>query len=298
MNTPRSLELFFIDGRPDGMLTAEMFNWTGHVLKTPRTQIKAALARPEAGFTGVYVLLGEQDGEARAYIGESEDLGQRLRSHVVNKDWWDEAILITSAADNLHKAHVKYLESRLVEMARTVGSITLENGNTPPRSSLSEAAIANMESFLETLLVVLPAIRIDMFLNKARSKTEEFPEHAATNSTPIFELVKLRQGISATAYIANGEVVVQSGSVGRGQWSPGSAGHSYEKMYNDLIETGILLVAGEQATFSQDYAFSSPSAAGAALNGRPTNGPADWKLKSDGRTYRQWEQDQLNESIL
>ena len=25
----RSLELYFIDGRPDGMLTAEVFNWTG-----------------------------------------------------------------------------------------------------------------------------------------------------------------------------------------------------------------------------------------------------------------------------
>ena len=31
----RSLELYFIDGRPDGMLTAEVFNWTGHVLSRP-----------------------------------------------------------------------------------------------------------------------------------------------------------------------------------------------------------------------------------------------------------------------
>ena len=34
-NIGKSLELFFIDGRPDGMLTAEVFNWTGHVLMTP-----------------------------------------------------------------------------------------------------------------------------------------------------------------------------------------------------------------------------------------------------------------------
>ena len=65
----RSLELYFIDGRPDGMLTAEVFNWTGHVLMTPRTRIGAALARKEARYTGVYLLLGEQDGERRAYIG-------------------------------------------------------------------------------------------------------------------------------------------------------------------------------------------------------------------------------------
>lgn len=30
----QSLELYFIDGAPDGMLTAKIFNWTGHVLMT------------------------------------------------------------------------------------------------------------------------------------------------------------------------------------------------------------------------------------------------------------------------
>ncbi len=40
----RSLELFFVDGRVDGMLIAEVFNWTNHVLRTPRTQIKQALS--------------------------------------------------------------------------------------------------------------------------------------------------------------------------------------------------------------------------------------------------------------
>jgi hypothetical protein len=68
----RSLELFFIDGRPDGMLTAEVFNWTGHVLMTPRTQISEALNRQEARYTGVYLLFGERAGEPLAYIGEAE----------------------------------------------------------------------------------------------------------------------------------------------------------------------------------------------------------------------------------
>jgi hypothetical protein len=49
----RSLELYFIDGRPDGMLTAEVFNWTGHVLMAPRTQITEALQREEAGYNAL-----------------------------------------------------------------------------------------------------------------------------------------------------------------------------------------------------------------------------------------------------
>jgi len=184
----QSLELFFIDGRPDGMLTAEVFNWTGHVLRVPRTQLKEALQRPETRYTGVYVLLGIKDGAQLAYIGETEDLSVRLRDHAAKKDWWETAILISSTANNLHKAHVKYLEARMVEIARSVGSTPLENGNTPPRSSLSESAISNMEAFLETLQMVLPAIRVDMFLNKARDSSPSSLPEPPVETAVLFEL--------------------------------------------------------------------------------------------------------------
>jgi hypothetical protein len=124
----RSLELFFIDGKPDGMLTAEVFNWTGHVLMTPRTRIADALARKEAGYTGVYLLLGEVDGEAMAYVGESDNIRDRIKSHDAKKDWWEKAVLITTAANNLNKAHVRYLEARLVAKAKEVGKVSLDNG--------------------------------------------------------------------------------------------------------------------------------------------------------------------------
>jgi hypothetical protein len=124
----RSLELFFIDGKPDGMLTADVFNWTGHVFMTPRTQLSEALKRREACYTGVYLLFGEQDGDPLMYVGEGEDISERIRNHDAKKDWWTSAIFISSAANTLNKAHVKYLEARLIEEARRVGKITLENG--------------------------------------------------------------------------------------------------------------------------------------------------------------------------
>ena len=146
----RSLELFYIDGKPEGMLTAEVFNWTGHVLMTPRVQLSESLQRTEAGFTGVYLLLGEDEGEPLAYIGDGENLAKRIKSHDIQKDWWTMAILITSTANKLHKAHVQYLEARLVEEARAAARIPLENSTTPSRPSLPEAAQANMEAFLIT----------------------------------------------------------------------------------------------------------------------------------------------------
>ncbi len=65
------------------------------------------------------------------------------------------------SANNLNKAHLKSLESGLLEEAKKLRQINLENGKVPPRSSLSESAQSNMESFLSYLMMVLPAIRID-----------------------------------------------------------------------------------------------------------------------------------------
>ena len=293
MGKGRSLELYFIDGKPDGMLTAEVFNWTGHVLKFPRTRIAEALRREEAEYTGVYILLGDAEGQPQAYIGEAEELRARIRGHVAKKDWWETAVLITSAANNLHKAHVKYLESRLVELALETRQMPLENGNAPTRSSLSEAAVANMEEFLDILLMVLPAIQVDMFVNKAQRKASKPKESSATD-TPEFELKIKRAEILATAKMHEGELVVLAGSEARKDWvGKGSLDSGYRKLRSILTDTNILDTSKSPAIFLEDYAFSSPSAAAAVIVGRAANGRTEWKLKGTNKTYADWEAEQI-----
>lgn len=291
----RSLELFFIDGKPDGMLTAEVFNWTGHVLMTPRTQLPDALKRKEADHTGVYILLGEYNDAPMAYIGEAESVGKRLKDHANSKDWWTSAVLISTAADALHKAHVKYLESRLVELALNVGVMALENGNTPPRPSLPEAQVSNMEAFLDTLLMVLPAIRIDMFLNKRRTVSIHV-DATLPSALPEFELSNRKHGLTALAQLIDGEFVVKEGSQARAEWSGDTTEKtSYWKLFRELVNQGVLVVEGDHRVFSTDYAFSSTSAAGAIVNGRSTRGPTDWKVKGSTKTFKDWESEQLSE---
>ncbi|WP_411890456.1 GIY-YIG nuclease family protein [Yoonia sp. SDW83-1] len=292
----RSLELFFVDGRPDGMLTAEVFNWTGHVLRTPRTQLKEALAREEAGFTGVYLLFGERDGDARLYIGEAEDMRLRLKDHAVKKDWWEFAVLITSAANNLHKAHVKYLESRLVEIATEVGNIQLDNGNIPPRSSLNEAAQANMESYIDTLMIVLPAIRIDAFLSKKRSvKSIEFATTDDGEATR-FTFKMPRHDVEAYAVLRQGELIVEAGSRVRPAWV-GDRKHNahYYRLHDELVAKKIIRPDGSGGVMVEDYAFSSPSAAAAVVAGRSANGRTSWTVIDNGMTYAEWEERNLEE---
>ena len=293
MGKGQSLELYFIDGKPDGMLTAEVFNWTGHVLKIPRTRIADALKRPEAEYTGVYILLGDAEGQPQAYIGEAEELKTRIRGHVAKKDWWETAVLITSAANNLHKAHVKYLESRLVELALEAKRVPLENGNAPTRSSLSESGVSNMEGFLETLMMVLPAIQVDLFVNKSQRKYV-VQEGTSELETPVFEMRIKRNNILATAELRDGEIVVIPNSQVRQTWvGNASIGSSYHKLRETLIASGVLEVNETKSIFKEEYAFSSPSAAATVITGRPANGRTKWKLKGTNKTYADWEAEQL-----
>ncbi|MBO1022841.1 GIY-YIG nuclease family protein [Methylobacterium sp. SD274] len=294
----RSLELYYIDGRPDGMVAAEVFNWTGHVLMFPRTQLNAALARPEAGYAGVYLLLGDQEGDPFAYVGESEDIGARIRQHDVQKEWWTSAVLVTASANKLNKAHVRYLEARLIAHAKAIGHTPLDNLTAPVLPTLSEADIAKMEAFLENLLIVLPAVRVDMLIQRARPVAQAALAHSNITSRQLgadhtrFVLEARRHGLRASAVLVDGEFVVEAGSMSKLEWR-GLKHHSYAPLYAELRRSGVLMEQGGHCVFTQNYAFRSPSAAAAAVNGRASNGQIDWRTEDGVLTYRDWEARQL-----
>ena len=293
----RSLQLFLVDGRPDGIRTTEVFNLTGHVLQTPRTQLRQTLSRPQAHHSGVYVLLGDQDGRPRAYIGEAEKLSKRLKEHAGHKNCWDTAVLVTTAADSLHKAHRKYLESSLVEIAKKLNFSGLQNANIPPKSSLSEADISNLESFLETLQIVLPAIRVDLFTDKSAMGTPA--STADPGGLPVFELKKKKLNPHANAILRQGELIVEAGGRARSSWfgDTNQIKICYHELYAELNHNGILQSQADHTVFTKNYTFSSPSAAGPIVNGCSTTGRTEWKLFSDCRNYADWGNDQLVQAV-
>ncbi|WP_208544592.1 GIY-YIG nuclease family protein [Rathayibacter sp. VKM Ac-2759] len=148
----KQMKLFLVDGTPRGLTTAEITNWTGHVLSARRSDLAEPLKREEAERTGVYRLLGEDEGalgETRCYIGEADVVATGLRSHVRDKPFWNQVVVITSKNTNLTKSHGKYLESRLIELGTQAGRVTLANGCAPPMPRLPEANASDMEYFLK-----------------------------------------------------------------------------------------------------------------------------------------------------
>lgn len=281
MTTPFSLRIFVADGDPDGLRIVDKSNWIGKALVFPRALLPQVKARPELAQTGVYLLLGPRpDGEGdMLYVGEGDPIRPRLESHYAQKDFWTRAIgFTTTTAGQLNKAHVQFLESRLIALARAAKRMPLDNANQPAEPSLSEADRADMEVFLGHMLGMLPVLGVHAF--------EQAPKAPAAKAGPV--LTCKGKGVQATGYEASQGFVVRAGSQAVVDAVPSMAQHvrgQYD-LRQELISNGVLAMQGGLYQFTQDYSFSSPSTAASVLLGRAANGRIEWKA-ADGRTLKE-----------
>ncbi len=95
----RSIRIYLDQGEVSGIRHAELVNWTGQALLCPRNRVPELAARwgGVVSRSGVYFLLGaDQLAEREVYIGEAEDVLERLKDHVAKKDFWQEVLVFTS----------------------------------------------------------------------------------------------------------------------------------------------------------------------------------------------------------
>ena len=65
------------------------------------------------------------------------------------KTFGPRAVFFVSKDDNLNKAHIGHLESKLITMATEAKRCLLDNQNCPALPSMSEMDVADAEGFLE-----------------------------------------------------------------------------------------------------------------------------------------------------
>lgn len=200
------------------------------------------------------------------YIGEADPVGQRLTEHARVKDFWTQGVVFTSKDDALNKAYIKHLESRLITLAQSAKRCVLDNGNSPELPSLSEADRDDAEGFLADMLLLLPLLGIPFFESAEK----------ATATTP--ELHLYGKNVSAHAVETPGGFVVLKGSLAVAvEREANSTPQRTRALRQELIHNGVLARAEEDLVFTQDYVFSSPSAASDVILGTSSSGPELWK---------------------
>lgn len=307
MSKGRTLKIFLVDGAPTGLLTAEILNWTGHVITAPRSRLADLIQRKEIQGAAVYFLLGPDQGMGfgtQVYIGETDNAARRLAQHNKpehngGKDFWERVCIVTSKDANVGKGHIKYLESRLISLAKTANRCALLNSTEPEYKGLPEADISDMEFFLEQILTLLPVLGFDFLRPRAKATTTKVTEGGEAperETSPVFIGDVPRYGIQARGQEIDGEFVVYKGSKARRTWE-GAEG-SYTKLFNHLVTQGVLkpTLDGTLNEFAEDYVFSSPSAAAAVVAGRSANGRTHWVTESTRQTYGDWQADQVTQA--
>jgi hypothetical protein len=270
-----SVRIFIPSGNPDGLRIIEKSNWIGQGLFFPRALFPEARQRDELKRTGVYVLWGpgESGQLLRIYVGEGDSVLSRLDQHAKQKDFWTHAVVFTSKDQNLNKAHVKYLEARLVQLAADAKRAELDNGSIPQLPTLSEADKADAEAFLQDMLLCLPILGLNVF-EKAKAPGEKSRD-----------LILRGKGIEARGQDTAEGFVVRAGSLAVKEELP-SLHENLKELRRVLLDQGVFVDEDKHYRLTQDYTFNSPSTAAGVLLGRSANGRIEWK-DAQGRTLKE-----------
>ncbi|MBK8566983.1 MAG: GIY-YIG nuclease family protein [Saprospiraceae bacterium] len=273
MKFGKTIKIFLIDGDPNGRMTCELSNWTGKAYKIPRIKIRECSDRGDLANTGVYLLLGkDEEGIEQVYIGEAENILTRLSQHLNQKDFWNEAIVFVSKDDNLNKAHIKYLENRLFEIATSVKRYKIENTVTPTQSSISESDKSEME-VLENIKILVNALGHKLFEGKRENQNKE------TKPTAEFTLTNPRENSNAIGVPTSEGFVVFKGSILSTTTTPKIPG-GLSKVREELIRTGKVVLENGNYVLVEDHVFNSPSQAAGVILGKSANGLTEWRINS------------------
>lgn len=279
MKFGKIIKIFLIDGEPNGRMSCELSNWSGKAYKIPRIKIKDCSDRNDLTSTGVYLLFGkDEEGKDIVYIGEAENILKRLNQHLSQKDFWNETIVFISKNENLNKAHVKYLENRLYSIAVNARRYRVENNIIPTQSSISESDRAEMEEFIENIKMLVNTLGHKVFDEKREIKEKQISD--------VF-YIKAVRGADASGEPTSDGFVVYKGSRASDS-TTSSMSSNLVDFRKKLIENAVFIEKEGFFEFSEDFLFTSPSAAAAIVMGRSANGLTEWKLKN-GKTLKEYE---------
>jgi hypothetical protein len=265
----KTIRLFLVEGNTNGLISAELSNWTGKAFKIPRIKVKEHLSREEFKNPGIYILLGKNEkNEDAAYIGEGEPVIDRIKDHLSKKEFWNEVILFVSKDKYLNKASIKYLENRLHNLGDTASRYYIYNNNTPTMSGVSEAEQAELEEFLSNIKLLTSTLGHKIFenINETIEKDE--------NKSLIFICKNNAGAYAEGSPSTEGFIVFENAFFIKEHQQ--SLTESIRNEKAKMIIDKVLVENGEVLELKKAYTFNSSSRAASMILGRSATGPGEW----------------------
>lgn len=282
----KSIELFLVNGTADSLIIAELSNWNGKAIKIPRIEVSSC-NRDNITQAGVYFLFcKEDDGSDSVYIGEAENVKDRLVQHLRDyqsekeKYYWSTAVVFIGR--DLNKALIRYLENRFVEIARASKRYLVLTKNTYRNTVMKESQIAVMEEFVDNVKILINALGYKVL--------EPFAQVDPSNDTVDDKLLYITSGlVNATGKVTAEGFVVFAGATLNEKMSVRSLSAGMQKQRQKLFDSSKV----NNLVTTEDILFSSSSAAADFILGYSVSGPRTWKTKG-GRTLKELEDKQVD----
>ena len=272
-----TIKIFLPTGEAESLRVAEISNWTGKALAAPRSELEQILAREEMSQSGIYFLIGRDPDTDKpiAYIGEAEVVRDRIKQHR-DKEYWVQLIIFVSKDENLTKAHIRYLEGRLIEESIKAGRFEIRNGQSSG-AKLPESDREDMEVFLVRIRQLLPILGCNVLVPMAQAEAKK----------PLVCRIK---GLVAYGNRSKNGFVVFKGSqavLKPRKYAEQTRNWTYLER-EKLINLKVLVPEADRLRFVTDYEFSSPSAAAAVVRGGNASGLTEWRSE-DGTKLKDLE---------
>lgn len=282
----KSIELFLVNGTADSLIIAELSNWNGKAIKIPRIEVSSC-DRNDIKQAGVYFLFcKEDDGSDSVYIGEAENVKERLIQHLRDyqaeneKYYWSTAVIFIGR--DLNKALIRYLENRFVEIARVSKRCHVLTKNTYKNTVMKESQVAVMEEFIDNVKILVNALGYKVL--------EPLVQNNSSNSTVDDEMLFISSSsVNAKGRVTTEGFVVYEGSTFDSKGSVNSLSNGMKNLRQKLIESDKV----QNHVIKENILFSSSSAAASFVLGYSVSGPQRWKTK-DGKTLKELEDKQVD----
>ena len=156
----KTIRMLLYDGTLDGVMNISDSAWeSGKMYSAPLESINDLVSRADCKKYGVYLLLSAD----QVYVGQASDLERRTKQHLIDKDWWNKVILMTTKDDSFNASDIDYLEARLINLATQAGKLNSDNKKKGNPQKVDEFRQAELEQYLEEALFLLELIGVQVF---------------------------------------------------------------------------------------------------------------------------------------
>ncbi|TDQ38634.1 GIY-YIG nuclease family protein [Aureibacillus halotolerans] len=283
----KSINLYLIDGNPNGLIKCTLANWTGLAYRIPRTELEKCRTRKDLSQTGIYFLFStsEDSGVDSVYVGQAgvrkngEGLLNRLLEHKRSseKNYWTEAIVFTTSNNSFGPTEISYLESCFFSMAKAAERYEVKNGNEPMPGNITEEKQSELKGFIEYAKIVMGTLGHKVFEKLINRNSDDDSNIISERSDNNMLSLERKSKKSDKKILAHCEQTNEGFVVLK--WS------LIETIDSKSIPSGAKLRRAQghfdgQGILKENILFKSPSAASSFVIGGHTNGLVEWKDKN------------------